>query len=426
MKILSAPIKIPISRFLEETSTLQSAGQQEPEQEVNLANAGESTTPLAAWMENSPQRAPVAPAVTSQPEVGPSLGADHEENQFQVGHADQAEVSNQQAPLAERRDPPLPRPVTLEQMQAAAHQALELMERGKRLAEKRAYHSSQSEFRGALNVIADALDSSDGGQRRQALKDALVAFEEAREFHAMSKRKRQVTVSHLVLTHETSVLQRVDCTDVRLRTAMEMYFEYAQRRLVDAMQDAPMGAEAYFLLGKLHKSAADLRAGETLDGPKAMAFHQAAVTLQPRHHHAANELGVILAKHGQWKTAKQLLLQSVQANPTVEAWTNLAQVHSQLGEHPMAQLATAEAQLMTRQRYSASPSRASRDLNQVVTWVSPQDFSRMVPANSPQPQGPSVAPPLANGAVQPQPQRCPVSTVSTPTRVSPWRQPRSN
>jgi len=434
LPILSEPIKIPISSFLAETPA------QRRDDEI-ISNEALHTDALqtgsAVAGELAAETAPIAPAFASQTQVVPSLSDNlasddpirpddvvpHGAPTSQEGG--RVDTARQSASEALRRLPP--RPLTTEQLQAAAQQALALMERGKRLAEKQAYHSAESEFRTALNVIADTLDSADDGQRRLALDRALVAFDEAGEFHAMQMRRRQVTVTNLVLAHETPVLQQVDCSNVRLRTAMEMYFEYAQEQLAVAMRDAPIGADAYFLLGKLHKSEADSRDGRSLNAPIAMAFHQAAITVEPKHHLAANELGVMLAKHGQWQTAKQLLLQSVQVRPTVEAWVNLSKVHTHMAEHQFAQLALAQAQQMASRRYSSAPQRASSDLNQVVTWLSPRDFAQMAPAHSPAPRGPAAAPPLAVGRnARPAGNQNTVSTAAAPTRSSPWRQPRSN
>jgi hypothetical protein len=78
-------------------------------------------------------------------------------------------------------------------------------------------------------------------------------------------------------------------------------------------------------------------------------FFQAALTVNDQNALAATELADLLADVGQVHEARQLLLLSVSAQPTAQAWTKLAAVHRRLGEAELASLADQEAQLLAPQ-----------------------------------------------------------------------------
>ena len=92
---------------------------------------------------------------------------------------------------------------------------------------------------------------------------------------------------------------------------------------------------------------------------------------------AANELGVLMARYGQLQEARRLLVHSVQVQPQVEAWHNLAVVHERLGEADLATRAAYERELLA-QRMPA-PSLASGN----VEWVDAKTFAAHSPGEVP-------------------------------------------
>jgi hypothetical protein len=85
---------------------------------------------------------------------------------------------------------------------------------------------------------------------------------------------------------------------------------------------------------------------------------------------AANELGVLLARHGRLDEAKAALQYSARIAPQGAVWRNLAIIHHGMGEFDLAQRADWEY----RQASSAAqtPINAARS---AVVWVDPAAFS---------------------------------------------------
>ena len=75
-----------------------------------------------------------------------------------------------------------------------------------------------------------------------------------------------------------------------------------------------------------------------------MVYHRAALASDESHYRAANELGVLLARAGKLREARDSFKQSLIVNPAPQAWENLAKVHDRMNEPHMAQLAQAEFQ----------------------------------------------------------------------------------
>lgn len=349
--------------------------------------------PIAA-----PQVAPIAPEVASQT---PPLSMSSPTPVEQATPAPAAKPAPAEEKTVADAGPRQAPSVKLDPqaVRAAFAQANRMVEQGKRLAEKRALHSARTEFRQALRLVAETMDRTDNGQRRLALRRAFTALKEAEELFAMTRRGETIQLNSLVLTHETPLLHGKDCSQLTPRAAMEIYFDYAEKQLAAALQGAPSSSNALFFLGKLQMSLAETP-GSGLAGPKSIAYLQAALNVYPKHHYAANELGVLLARYGQWSDARDVLRQGLRARPTYEAWLNLAKVHDALNESNLAKLARDEATWLASSREQQQPLRASRDINQMVTWLPPEDFVGASPTSVA--AGPSAAPPLtaAQQAVQ--------------------------
>jgi hypothetical protein len=138
---------------------------------------------------------------------------------------------------------------------------------------------------------------------------------------------------------------------------------------------------------------------QTAATAKAMVYYQAAMMVEPRNFLAANELGVLWARVGQWQDARQVLQHGVTVQPNPALWRNLAAVHRRLGEEQLARLAENEWRLAVQQERATGSVAGLDDGNGFLRWVLPQNFSQSlgadtaVPQTRPSPEMPSPAPP---------------------------------
>ncbi len=264
------------------------------------------------------------------------------------------------------------------------------------LAQRGAYFSARAEFIQALRLATQSLDTAEKTHRHsEALSQALTALEEAGDFIPGGARlEADVDLPLVVSSHRTEVLKNHDLTQHTALTAAQHYFTYAQQRLVVACGGLAEASRALVGLGRiqshLHSTAGD---SGNLVGPRSMALYQSALVIHPRNFEAANELGVLLARFGQFDDAKQALLQGVHASPRPEIWNNLAAVHESLGEIELAQRARIEAR--DAQQYAlASPAL------EAVRWISPDEMANFGQADASLRRPPSDLQPTSSPIAQ--------------------------
>jgi tetratricopeptide (TPR) repeat protein len=266
-------------------------------------------------------------------------------------------------------------PVVTRQVRAIVQQA-------NRLASRGAFFAARAEMIKALRIATQASDTQQGVKHHsQALADALRALEEAEDFAPRGSRlEAEIDLEQVVTAHRTPALKDARLDEFTPLEALQRYFTYAQRQLAEACASVPATAEALYGLGRIYtvldESGTTFQA---LNVPKAMALHQAALLVQPRHHQAANELGVLLARYGQLEDARRVLLHSIALQPEPEAWHNLAVVHQRLGEVELARRARNEWQLAVDLRNSRPQQAASGP----VRWVDAREFTAARPASAP-------------------------------------------
>ena len=274
-------------------------------------------------------------------------------------------------------------------------QARTAIRHGYDLAQKGALYSARAEFLEALRAIAGSLDAHYGGDRHtDALLSGLQALKEADDFAVVGGRlEGAVNVAATVAVHRSKVVSKDEARHLSHVLAMQRYYTFAQPKFTVATGGATVGAEALYGLGKVHMAfgSASNRA-KRMHGPKAIAFLSAALTVDPRHAMAANELGVLYARLGKWQEARHALQQSVAVQPVPGVWQNLAVVHEQLGETQLA--------LQARQQIALAAA-GSPPLEETgpVRWVSPETFAASggpataspVPADPPMPATPRTA-----------------------------------
>lgn len=248
-------------------------------------------------------------------------------------------------------DAPAGRSAASLEMTDAVGRARAAVNRGMELSERKALYSARAEFVQALRLIAQAADDQSGQPiQGRALTSGLRALREAQDFAPQGMEiDVDLNVARYLPSHQTPVIQGEDLRELTAATTPQRYYAYAQQQLVRAAGGQPVASEALVELGKvslqLYKDELD-----TLGGPTAQAFYQAALEVDARNARAANELGVLLAQLGQLEPARQMLLQSVMVQPTAQAWMNLSVVHGRLGETDLAERARHESQLAPQTR----------------------------------------------------------------------------
>jgi tetratricopeptide (TPR) repeat protein len=287
-------------------------------------------------------------------------------------------------------EPPLDVVATLPRASATAlqEQVHRHVQSGFTLAGRRAYYSAKREFEQALRLIVEARDAqSSRSTHRQQLAEAIVALSEAEEFFVDDPQSGgRAQLNNVVVTHRTSVLKSMDLSQVTPMAAMQEYFAFAQHQLTEALGGQPSAAPALFGLGKTYQALSMQRdALEGLHGAKSLLMYQVAVRVDPTHHLAANELGVMLARYGQYEDAKRALLQCPEGRRPAEVWHNLAIVHQQLGEQAAADGARRQFALAVQaQRNGQQHPLAGGEVQDGVTWVD-------VSAAAADPEGSSAA-----------------------------------
>jgi polysaccharide export outer membrane protein len=262
-----------------------------------------------------------------------------------------------------------------EQREQIAREADRHTRRGFELAGRNAVFAARSQFIVALRLLAQGLDADHGGGRHsRALAEGLDAIQEADVFIPRGARiEADLDLAVIIRGHRTPVLKQTDLNGLTPMLALKAYFTYAQERLAAAVAGEVAGSMALHGLGKLHASIArnpaiDLAAAE----PKAVTFFQAALLVYPRNLMAANDLGVLLARAGNWQGARQVFEHAVAVNPQSVSWRNLATVYQQLGDPPMAMRARQMADAVTRQEMAR---RGGRQDSDKVQWLAPNEFA---------------------------------------------------
>jgi tetratricopeptide (TPR) repeat protein len=245
------------------------------------------------------------------------------------------------------------------------------------LAARGALYSARAQFIQALRTIAQSLDVQEGGRRHtEALGAGLTALEEAEDFVPRgSNVEADLDVGVMVRGHRTPVLKDSPAGELVAVTAQQQYYTYAQEQLALAAGREEAGSMALFGLGKAYGTLAIQQSPQTVaPEPKAMVFHQAALTVDGGNYLAANELAVLVARYERYDKARELLQHSVTLAPQSAIWRNLAVVHQRLGETELAVSAEKQAVEAARREAvaAAQPSSAAPgDLQ----WVDPATFA---------------------------------------------------
>ena len=283
-------------------------------------------------------------------------------------------------------DPRIGRPVTPDLSRPAATYGVASV--GKRineriryavdLAERGALYSSRAEFRAVLKVCALSADArEDSTAYSEALRQAFAALQEADDFAPSRDRiATREDLTSLVNTHRTPILKDSETERLSPIYALQSYYAFAEERLIVACGGMSESSQALYGLAKLQV----LMATETtLGGPKAIAFYRAAIAIDPENYRAANELGVLLARYGQYYEAVEALSHCLNISPQPETWRSLAKVYRHLGDDDSAAYATERHRLALRARKSGK----LQPPKPATEWVDPVVFTGKAPSADP-------------------------------------------
>ena len=251
-----------------------------------------------------------------------------------------------------------------------------LARKGMSLTVRGAFYSARAEFIQALRLVAQGLDAETGGtDRSRALANGLRALEEAESFMPRgSQLEADLNLTTLIQAHRTPVLKERDPGELSPLMAMHEYYNYAQEQFGVAFGHEPSASLALFGLGKIETVMGS--SGNTQNRsaiPRAIAFHHASLIVDNTNYRAANELGVLLARCGQWEQARDVLQMAARTYPQSEIWHNLAKVHERLGETTLA------AQAQNEWKRSQSLPRdggfgVGGSAEEIVQWMNVRDF----------------------------------------------------
>jgi len=275
-----------------------------------------------------------------------------------------------------------PEPARSEQLERIARQADRHTEHAFELAGRKAYFAARAEFIIALRMLAQALDAERGGSRHsEDLAAGLAAIEEADDFIPSGSRlEADLNLAVIVKSHRTPALKQAELTAMAPMAALRAYFTFAQQRLAEAMDGELAGSMALHGLGKLHAALArEPNTRIVAAEPKAMAYFQAALLTFPNNLMAANDLGVLLARSGNWEQARRFLEHAVAVNPQSESWRNLMKVYQHVGDAARAEHARRMvARLNGPVPRGGGRGQAGRAAGQSpsIVWMKPTDFSQ--------------------------------------------------
>jgi hypothetical protein len=317
-----------------------------------------------------------------------------------------------------------------EQIEGIARQADERTRHGFELAGRGAYFAARAEFIAALRMVAEGLDTEQKTNiHGKALAMALIAMKEAEDFLPRGSRlEADLDVAAIIAIHTTPVLKsfvvvpsggRSDVAPssdpfavppsggeddhaqpakagttntLTPMTALKCYFTFAQEQLSVAAGHEVAGSMSLYALGKLHDSLAQKQSDrEPAAGSKAMVFYQAALLVDPANVMAANDLGVLLARAGDYRHARLMLEHSVSIHPYSATWHSLAVVYRQLGEPALADRANGQSAL-AGQVEMAERQRRTGTSKEGIQWLDPETFAQ-TSTSMPNAPGPSAAPP---------------------------------
>jgi tetratricopeptide (TPR) repeat protein len=176
--------------------------------------------------------------------------------------------------------------------------------------------------------------------------------------------------------HRTPLLKGISLSGVQPLSAVQRYLTYAQEQLAAAAGHEVAGSMALCAIGQVHAAlAAQKNPDVPAAAPKAVVFFQAAILACLQNHLAFNELGVLLARNGNYPAAQRALEQSNAIRPTAASLANLAVVYQQLGQPQLAEAVSARSRAVAAEE-AARRKDLQLSAGGLVQWVSPPTLAQ--------------------------------------------------
>jgi tetratricopeptide (TPR) repeat protein len=240
-------------------------------------------------------------------------------------------------PLSTSAVTALPSAPRLHDATMLTNQASVEFQKGVALATRGSLFAARGKFLRCLDQLSLSGDAQSGGRVREpALQAALRALEEMEDF--VGRRGTTTVQSDLTLivrSHQTKLVTLDEAPQLTANEALVRYLQFAKQRLAESLQGMPHAAGPLHALGRVYDTLAD-RSSIVAAQDKARVFYEVAITIDPSHSAASNDLAVLLARHGRWNEAHGLLTRSVSLRPTMAGYQNLAVVQDRLGQPQLA------------------------------------------------------------------------------------------
>ncbi|MFV2069734.1 MAG: tetratricopeptide repeat protein, partial [Pirellulales bacterium] len=268
---------------------------------------------------------------------------------------------------------------------AAAELALSHVQSGFRLGRRGAFYSARLEFVSALRMLTQALDApTHGTPHAEALARGFRALQESDDFVPRGlDLETELDLAGIVAIHRTPILKDRSASELTSLIALRHYYTYAQQQLAAAAGREPVGSMAFYGLARVETALGRQEPNRhPAASPKAITLHQASLLVDQHNYAAANELGVLLVRHGRLVEAQQIFQHSLDAAPTRAAWQNLAALHRKLGQPELAAIADEQARALAAGPTGRGP-RVAGDGASPAEWLDPAQFARSRPGKGP-------------------------------------------
>jgi tetratricopeptide (TPR) repeat protein len=220
------------------------------------------------------------------------------------------------------------------------------------LAQRGALYSANAEFRAVIGLAALELDARAGStEHRDAYRLAFVALEEADDFAGDQLDWHDSSdVRQIIAEHTTAVLKSLN-QPIESVEAVQKYYAFAEERFTAANKELPGTSLAFYGLARTYVEPG---MHTTHAAAKAVLLQRVAIAIAPQNTLAGNELGVLLAQHGQLTESLAMFRQSLAMNPRPETWRNLSAVYARQGDLVNSKSALAACEAMTAQEAAAN------------------------------------------------------------------------
>jgi tetratricopeptide (TPR) repeat protein len=222
------------------------------------------------------------------------------------------------------------------------------------VVQRGATYSGVAEFRAVLGLCALELDAREGGTaHREALREGLVALEEADELSGDQMDWRESSdVRRTLAGHQTSAVNKDSATAIDAIHAVQAYYAFAEKRLTFACGGIPGSSLAFYGYGRTLSIAGS---NISHSAAKAVLLQRIALAIEPQNGLAGNELGVLLARHGQLDEAERVFRRALEADPNADTYRNLAVVYARKGDEAASRQAMLSSEtILAKQRAAAA------------------------------------------------------------------------